>query len=520
MRERPFSTHVAYFLLTLLISVGFGVYLSAQRVTDPFLYYDVAFVKSLQHETKMVIPDSGPFASLEPVMGRQILMSEFANMMGIAPEVLQFMPIGAILVAITLYFLLLRLTKSPLLACLVTLYLTLNLSHAAALYSVFAYALAIPLCFGLILVAMRLFSLRGRLEILLMLLLFVGVHFIHYTISTWLILFLVGANGMIWLQRRLARNGRLIRAIPVFYLMTVFLVIFLAFNKTIYTSYLPLFGWEALDGAIQNFLSYISINPTLVNRSPYSFTRSIALGLIGTITLVLILTPVGIGILSDVWQLVKRVETRITDWRMPFIWGIFVIGVVDALSYAVRGSISTKTFSMLFPIVVMLYFQRWQKLPYVIAMAAVLLLTSFIKIGIFYQNAYVIGPHNLNTPMEAMLPSAEWLHTHQTKQDYPILADLNLYVKYLVASVDQPQTPIFVSYTESRFARVIGQSDEAWEVQPDVIAIDRVSVEPVVGYVWVRLAPLGSYEADIGDNQSLNFIYDDGAIWFTQPVAK
>ncbi|MCA9925069.1 MAG: hypothetical protein KC421_22000, partial [Anaerolineales bacterium] len=70
------------------------------------------------------------------------------------------------------------------------------------------------------------------------------------------------------------------------------------------------------------------------------------------------------------------------------------------------------------------------------------------------------------------------------------------------------------------FARVIGQSDEAWEVQPDVIAIDRVSVEPVVGYVWVRLAPLGSYEADIGDNQSLNFIYDDGAIWFTQPVAK
>jgi hypothetical protein len=521
MKSKRLSVDLGFLLLTILLSTCFGAFLSRQRVTDPFLYYDIAFVKSIQQETQMVIPETGPYASLSFVAGREILLTQFANMMGIGPKQLQFLPLGTILLSSTLYFLALRLLKSPVIAGLVTLYLILNLSHATALYSVFGYALALPLFFGFVAISKRFFQRRGQFEIVILLLLFVAAHFIHYTIAVWMILFLIGASLTIGIQKWLTSNSYAVKAVPAYYLAIALGVFFLGLNETVYKSFLPLVQLETLDSAAQRFLTYLSIDPTSINRSPYLYTRSSAIGLISTCSLVIILLPIVLGVIQDVWQLiVRRSFDRATASQLPIMWGISLMGVIDSVSYAFRGSISTKSFSMILPLVTLLYVQRTGKRTLHYGMALLLVMTSIVKLVVFYDNSYVIGPGNITSNSDKIQPSAEWLQSHIPRPKYTMLADMNLYGKYLVASVGRGQEPILYGYTTERFENVIGVSTEEWETVPDIVAVDLVSFEPTTGFVWVRLNPLVDYQTKLRNNHRLNLIYDDGAVWLCQPTGE
>ena len=174
MNKNTHSKEIIFFLITVCISTGFGIFLSRQKVTDPFLYYDIAFVKSLQDERQMNFPDAGPYKSLSLAPGRSLILTQYANMMGVDSEALQFFPLGSLIVSATFYYLALRFLRSPIIACLITLYLVLNLSHATALYSVFAYGIALPILFGVMLIYINLFERREIIDIVLLLLLFIA----------------------------------------------------------------------------------------------------------------------------------------------------------------------------------------------------------------------------------------------------------------------------------------------------------------------------------------------------------
>jgi len=521
MKSKRLSVDLAFLLPTILLSTCFGAFLSLQRVTDPFLYYDIAFVKSIQQETQMVIPETGPYASLSFVAGREILLTQFANMMGIGPKQLQFLPLGTVLLSSTLYFLALRLLKSPVVASLVTLYLTLNLSHATALYSVFGYALALPLFLGFVAISKEFFQRRGHFEIGILLLLFVAAHFIHYTITVWMVLFLTGASLTIGIQKWLTSNSYAVKAVPAYYLAIALGVFFLGLNETVYQSFLPLIHLETLDSAAQRFLTYLSIDPASINRSPYLYTRSSAIGLISACSLVIILLPIVLGVIQDIWQLIVRRSLRwATDSQLPMMWGITLMGIIDSVSYAFRGSISTKSFSMILPLVTLLYVQRTGKRTLYYSVALLLVMTSTVKLLVFYDNSYVIGPGNTNSNSDRIQPSAEWLQSHAPQPKFTMLADMNLYGKYLVASVGRGYEPILCGYTTERFENVIGASTEEWETVPDIVPVDLVSLEPTTGFVWVRLNPLANYLKELRNNHRLNLIYDDGAVWLCQPTGE
>lgn len=517
---------ITLFIFTLFASVIFGLYLSANRVTDPFLYFDVAFVKSLVGQSRLVIPETGPYASLEPVVGREMLMIQYVNMMGISPEVLQFLPLGAILLAATFYTVAYRFLKSPLLAMLVTLYLAFNLSHSAALYSIFAYALALPIFLGLVLISTQVFEKRGVIEIFLMLVLYLGVHYIHYTIATWLITFLIGANAIIGLQHVLVSKWVTRPPSPVYYLTTSFIIIFLAFNETVYDSYLPLFGLNALDGAVQNFLSYISLSRFTVEDSPYQFVRPLSVGLISTVTLLIILIPTIIGIMKDGWRLHTAHQQSFLPYNdLPPRGGIFTMGVIDSISYSIRGSISTKTFSIVFPLLSMIYVQQLNKKWLTYGMAVLLLLTSIVKFGIFYSNSYVINNPNGNMEPYIATASAQWLDEYVYEDQYVITADLNLYGRLLLESVEDDKTPMLRGFDENMYAMLVSeqfpslsQAKTSSGYTMNLIALDTSSIEPVLGFVWSRFQPLQMHLASIRNNPHVNTIYDNGDIWIVQTL--
>ena len=244
--------------------------------------------------------------------------------------------------------------------------------------------------------------------------------------------------------------------------------------------------------------------------------------MISIITLLIILVPTTIGVMHHLWQvLVRRVPERIADPHLPIVWGIFLVGMLDCMTYAVRGSISTKSFSILFPFLALFYLQRLGqhtgKRLLFHGFAALLLMTSVVKFGIFYKNSFVIGQKAQNSPLETVLPSANWLDEHLSQDKISLLSGLDLYGKYLLYSVDQEIEPIFQSYSLEQLSQVAGVSDETWSNPPDLMAIDRQSIEPTTGFVWIRLNPIQTYSPLIRQNRQLNFVYDDGAVWLIKP---
>jgi general stress protein CsbA len=467
----------------------------------------------------MNFPDVGPYTSLGLAPGRSFILAQYVNMMGVNPEALQFFPLGSLLISATFYYLALRFLKSPILACLITLYLTLNLSHATALYSVFAYGIALPILFGVMLIYMNLSERRERIDIVLLLLLFIAANFIHYTIATWVILFLVGANLIVGFRTVIDKYQQSYpHAIQVYYLTSAFIVIFFTFNQTIYESFLPFFGSNSLEGAVQNFLSYLSFGIP-ENFSHYSFPRSRVIGLVSMFTLLLILVPIMVGLIYDIWNQFKHspTEREINLWS-PIMGGILLIGIIDSAVYSVRGSISTKAFSIIFPLLTLHYFQRTGKRSLAVVVAIILFATSIIKIGVFYENSYLISNNDLNTGINRIYPSSEWMTNHETNDKYYLLADLNLYGKYLLTSVNDSKEPIFLSFDDNSYAKVIGESNHEWKSTPDIIAVDVASSEPLIGFVWGRYKPLMEYADRIINNPAINLIYDDGSIWLAKPV--
>lgn len=513
------SKEIIFFLLTVFVSIVFGIFLSSKKITDPFLYYDISFVKSIQNERHIDFPDEGPFKSLGLAPGRSLVLAQYVNMMGVDPEALQFFPLGSILISATLYCVALKFLKSPIIACLITLYLTLNLSHATALYSVFAYGIALPILFGVMLIYMKLSERRRIIDIFLLLLLFIAANLIHYTIATWVILFLIGANIIVGFRSWLDRDQQSYpQGDQVYYLTSAFIVIFFTFNQAIYESFLPFFGSNSFDGAVQNFLSYLSF-ATPENFSPYSFPRSRAIGLMSTLTLLLILVPIMFGVIFDIWNYFKHSSTeRAINPYSPIIGGILLIGIIDSAIYSVRGSISTKAFSIIFPLLTLHYFQRTGKRSLAVSVAIILLATSIIKVGLFYEDSYLISNNDLNTSINEVRSSSEWVIKHETNEKYSLLADLNLYGKFLLTSVNSHKEPIFLSFDDNNYAKVIGESNHDWKTTPDIIAVDAASSEPLIGFVWGRYKPLMEYVDRIINNPALNIIYDDGSIWLAKPV--
>ena len=133
------------FFITIIVSFLFGVFLSQRRVIDPFLYYDLTFVKTSLGERLPIIPSTGPLSSLALAPGRIYLLLVLSSSLGINSDVLGFLPIGSLLIAASFFVLMNKITGSPWGAALTTMYLCLNLSHATAFYSVFAYAFALHL---------------------------------------------------------------------------------------------------------------------------------------------------------------------------------------------------------------------------------------------------------------------------------------------------------------------------------------------------------------------------------------
>lgn len=501
---------VTLLALAVVISFVFGSYLSVQRVTDPFLYYDISFVKTSENSIDFRIPDEGPFSSLRLAPGRVSLLQGLVGVLGIEPETLQFLPIGSVLLATSCFYLALRLLGSPAIALLYSLYLGLNLSHATALYSTFAYAFALPMFLGFVLTSILYLEKRETRDLIIIFIMFIALNAIHYTLASWAILYLVGFGVALLTQKPFPRNtsSQLLR--NPYLVILILVVLFLAFNDALYDSYIPVLSRKTMEMAFDRFLSFISISSG-GETSSYRFQRATAINFMSTLTLILIVVPVVVGVASDIQSLfVVKARRTLSVSQLPIRWGFLFLGIGDALVYSFRGSVSTKAFSMVFPILAIMYLKHLNRRWIYNLLPALLLSTSLIKIVLFYQNAYVIDGNG--APIETVSRSSGWIQAFTPEDKYRILADMNLYGKYLLTSDNNGEEPVLEALTEQRLRALVGDEGDTEAITADFVAIDRESSQPALGFTWAIFRPLNEFLDSLFSNRDLSIIFDDGHV--------
>ena len=144
-------------------------------------------------------------------------------------------------------------------------------------------------------------------------------------------------------------------------------------------------------------------------------------------------------------------------------------------------------------------------------MAILLFITSLIKIPLFYRDAYYIRGNG--TTLESIETSASWLIDHLGRKNYTMLADINLYGKYLTISVASGYTPILQVFDDNKYVKVVSSSGGTNDFSyPDIVAIDKNSTQPTIGFFWNIYAPLNNYVYQIKNNANLDVIYEDADI--------
>ena len=129
------------------------------------------------------------------------------------------------------------------------------------------------------------------------------------------------------------------------------------------------------------------------------------------------------------------------------------------IMYSVRGSISTKSFSMMFALVMLLYVKRLGKQAVFYSMAVLLLLTSIAKIAVVYGDSYATPASGTGVSLERVQPSSEWLDNHMPQTSYAMLADLSLYVIGLRAEMRIDTSQHLYFDTDELAVRLIERHD-------------------------------------------------------------
>ncbi|NIS82962.1 MAG: hypothetical protein GTO14_22805 [Anaerolineales bacterium] len=498
------------FFLTIVVSFLFGLFLSQRRVIDPFLYYDLAFVKSFLGESLPTIPSTGPLSSLSLAPGRIYLLLALSSSLGMDSEVLGFLPIGSLLIAASFFILMNEITGAPWVSALATMYLCLNLSHATAIYSVFAYAFALPIFFAFVLYADKYSKSRSVKSFLILFLLFVALNTIHYTVASWAIFFLSGLFMIRYLQ-----NFRLNKAVSgsiqgLLLSSLILIIVFLGFNQALYNAYIPHINPQTLQSAYERFLSYITLSPNL-NTSPYAYIRPSSINLISTSTLLIIVVTAIAGFLFECYRiLIQRKGWDILDDEVILLMTFILVGVADVVIYSFRGSISTKSISILFPISAFIFLKRLGKSWVMLMFSFCLLISSITKIFIFENESYVIRGNG--TRIEDVQKSMNWLKEYESDERFNILADLNLYGKYLLLS-GKNETPLLEALSQENYGALIGSKVQVdAPISADLVAIDLNSHQPALGFVWSGFKPIVEFTERIRSNPKNSILYDDGDI--------
>lgn len=508
------------FLLFILLSISIPFSYANQGVSDPFLFWHIAFVEEFLNEDHFPFEDK--VYSPEYIPGAITMLLLIAKVSSIPPKILQFLPIMGLILPIILLALCKRVSSSMLLGCISVL-IIMNIPEPTSFFFFWPHAFGFALYIPFILIYSIMVERKNVEYIILILILFISVHFYSYTVESWLIIFAISLNILIKLPDILmGLNAKSSNKDLTAKLSIAFLIIFFGFNSIIYESYIPRGRYvSTLVESYQNFLFYNSLFfSNNIPHSKFTYYRLEATPLLPITSFLYFIIMLLIFLWSFVFILNKLTKhekgVNISKRLLKSVavkYALLIVGLGDIIIYGARGVIPWRYIYFIFPIIILfslneIMLKRNIKMIILIS----LLILSVTHTGlIFKYNIFITDPDKYSN----LEPSALWFVQYSPEKE--ILSDLRTGNKYLLESVCKD------SYVEKHIISSrdyellvdnkysMEKNNYLYDISPFVIINTKLKL--LQSLDWHNYEPFTIHLNDLNRNLNLHKIYDDNTVW-------
>lgn len=510
------------FILLALVSLIPVTLVFGQEYVDPF------FTADTMPRLILALDTGEPLASFNiPGFGFDPQYSNLYNLQfiiakicGLSAYQVQFLPVGAIILALLYFVLTKKLFGSSLIAGFIALWVIYDPSIMGKSSSTYVFTWVYPLYMSFIILWVRILKEEAkRKEMLLLVLLFVSAFFFYWGLPPWMLVLSVFISAILLIGILIGKQEAL-RNKAIFNLTLVFIIIYFAWDTVLYQSYLPQvlrsgnleLAWDNFSVILES-IGLITASPT----EPYlsSPLQSPLLYRLLSIRYVLIVLPVVTYILVKLKELIaaKRLKLSNIDVHSIVIWSFIGLSLWHIVSYAAFGGITLVMVLRFFPFVgiaclVKLKARSWLKVAFPIILAMLALVTF----GIYL---------NETTPQirySDVTPSSGWLADNSGQQT-KILGDFITTSKYVMNGAShkvmfQHHWMNSTNYAHLIEADLVLTRNDYLKARYDFVVINKKFAHSSLwGEHWQFYEPLANYFDELINNVNIDKVYNDGIIW-------
>jgi hypothetical protein len=455
-----------------------------------------------------LIGDGYPFQ----VPGSVIMIAMILKISGISPKILAFLPILAIPLIFSFYMFAKKVipTKSPILILLAIIILTSSIGLNASIYGVFPHSWAFVLYFIVAALFYDILKRKSMENIILLLIIFIAIHFYYYSIELWVASFCSILSILIFISNKFRKENNIGN---VHGLALILLVIMLAFNRMIYNHYLPQ-NRLSFEVVASTFLEFSQRSFQQIPQSVYTYTAPAESTLIHTLLLIFILIPITIGIIVSLKCRIINRECPLNNSNIVWFYVVVAmlsVAFVDILIYSIAGVITYRYILLCYPLISIAFLWNFfnnELLKYFIFILILLFAIAGPIVSYSYGTVNV-SPYRYSE----FEPSCNWLSNHAEGKP-KILGDQPLIEKYFleVASNEKDFERLYID--DRIYESIVSPSNKSVKLDKttDFIALNmEFNIIQTLG--WKQYKSYNNYLGEINSNVNLHKIYSDDIVW-------
>lgn len=519
-------------------------------ITNSFLHPTIAFVTRFLGESQMPL-DSWP---ITPTPASPLFIAALAQVSGLAPNVIQFMPFISPLFVIVYFVVAKRLVGNSVVAVMITIALAYGFSEPH--YAVWRHSFGLLGILLLILVFLRMLQTRATSQLLLIaILIFFGTRFYSYSLENSMLALTLGATFYSLVFRRTAGRQWLIG------LTLLWLVAFFTFNPiwqhelrrqlTLGTDNLALVAlaefFNQRLAILPGFSTTFKEELALVGH----FGSSLPITLLQLTYISLIALPLfafGFTSLASVSHKPFRrfIGRQRSSWLILW-WGLVATGLSEVLIYLTTGTVTSRPLLFYGPIMTIMALMAWvPKISKLLVYASVLALLSMTLYIASWSHKDTFYPLSL-TRHQSVEASAEWYIDHVPEERWALdwtfesrsrrlggldgifyqsgpYIDHQLGGMFMVKAAERGEffvqrlfpMHLYQNLVQEQRWNVLNFWGRGKEKATGVYAVINANRYPntvIRSEGWLDLTPMSQNLHIIKENWNANKIYDDDVVW-------
>lgn len=501
-------------ILFLIICSSLSIFYSINGVVDAFSFWHMAFVQKFLLSAHFPLEDI--IYSPKYVPGFISTLMLLLKVTAIPTKQFHFLPILGLLLPIS-YFALCKKFSNSRVSVFIIVLLMLSIPTPTEFFTVWPHAFGYFLFLSFIHIFLRNFNNKTPEAVLIIIIIFLSVHFYSYTTEMWILSFFTFFIFISLFFFFISKN-KLIKKNLMFSLLVAFFVIFFGFNKIFYESYLPTGKFistifessELFFYNYGNFFSFTESHKYVYRTEPNLFLSLSGLLYLSSMALIVLFSS-----LQYLHTLIKSGKFRDDIGQAKsdayFKYALIVTGVCDILIYAARGVITLRYIYFIFPIVTLISLKelRLKEGFKTCILFFLLFLVISHTILSWSSNSFTSDP----TQYKDLEISANWFMENSIQKK--ALTDLLTGNKYLLESVSINQEFDKVYINLDHYDMIVNPQDyedNELNIYAPYLIINK-NLKKVLSDKWGNYESFSYHLKEINENQNLNKIYNDDIIF-------